>query len=237
MRKYFGFFLLLLLVSSCTGDLNVPYDWCYTLDYTDNQDGTSIGSGDWSFGLGMYPDEDGDLVFAYVHDINVSWTQVIVNFELPIASVVPLSLQGGVFGSPIPYTSVTVNTTTQNVYTAYFYPSQAQSSGRTITAIVHAPFVPESTFLQSIEIRGTGTNPFPTNDCAEDPTPTPSNTPESGMWCYTFDFTASSYSTIGAEPGFYQVTWGDGYTGSGWSSEDYSGTQELNYLALILLQN
>lgn len=57
-------------------------------------------------------------------------------------------------------------------------------------------------------------------------------------WCYYFDFTQESYSTIGTESGWFIQVWGDGWvSGSGYLSETNVITgidQEINYLRLTL---
>lgn len=200
MKNYILFVLTVILVSSCTDDLNVPYDWCYILDYTTSMEGTSIGTGSWVEGSGLRTD-NGELIFVYLNDNYVNWTQAIVEVEMPPLALVNLSVQGGFFGTTVPYSSVVIDTTSQTSFTSYFYPEQAGTTGRTISMILTT--LPIYTIdLVSIEIRGTGVNPFDENDCADDPTPTPTLTPLPSD---------SNWITFSDDDGSFQdyITYGD----------------------------
>jgi hypothetical protein len=198
--RFLVLLLAALLITNCSPnpDDDLSADWCYTFRLYEGLQDFSITAGVHQPGMGFVTDGTGLLMFSYGYDRFVEPKFIIVQVarQIGVEGSVTATVQGEIFGVTGGFTG-TVAGTNQQVVLA---PPQLGMAGNAInvTAEADQPFV-----VQSIEIRGDGSNPFDRNECDYDnpynPTPsaTPIGTPTSTM---TATSTATPSATVTSTP-------------------------------------
>jgi hypothetical protein len=219
MKRLIALLLLVVLAGCGTGVPDVDgTDWCYKFDFRLDDNGFNIAAGSWEDDLGLLTDGSGNLIFNYGFGTYVEPSFVIVVVQRPagITGDINISAAGDVFG-----VSSTFNATMPAAISSYPVVAQPGTVGISGNSINVTAFADQDLLLQSIEIRGMGGSPFPTNLCDDSQPLTPStDTPEpaetytpsltaaptltrtasptptptntpEGEWCYEWDFTVS----------------------------------------------
>ena len=196
---YAALTLFFLVLAGCQPPTPDNPDWCYTFDYTSGDYGSTLTSAVWEEGHGLVSAEDGLLSFSYDYGRSVTPSSVIVTAARGegVTGTIDVSATAILFG----ISASASQQVTEDVDTlALTLPAtSASDSGPTISITVQST---STIYLQSIEVRGMGANPFPTNGCG--PTATPAATGTSITPTGTETATVSPTATPTDTP---SITW------------------------------
>lgn len=148
-------------------------DWCYKYDFVEDDYGASIQDGTWIDGSGLATVED-DLRVSLIHPYTVEPLYTVVSAIRPDTSgSVSVIAQGNIFGI-----TLDIDETIPpgfDLGRLIFVPESAGSSASVIGQSFNIALKATSpVIIQSLEVLGTGTNPFPESNCdTTQQTPTP----------------------------------------------------------------
>jgi len=157
--------LVLLTVAGC-GTMTLPaVDWCYKMDFNTGDYGASIYRGRWTNGLGFTPDDDGTFNIQYIHTSDVIPDAVIFGLIRADSNQIPIDVtieQGSVFGMD---TGAITTTVPADVNIAQPILRQQGAGSDYIFIRGHAS---RTIVLVNMQVRGFGSNPFPSSNCSTD---------------------------------------------------------------------
>lgn len=162
--------LVVAALAGCSG--TVPEsDWCSLFDFATSDYGATINRGSWTAN-GITNDEDGRLDIVYVHSQNVQPTAIRVwlgrgeNTYSPI----DVTVYANVFGLRIGPLSSTFPESEWDYQATVLTPENNVLMGTVIEIKGKAT---ERIYLQSLEVRGNGPNPFGSSNCSTSATGQP----------------------------------------------------------------
>lgn len=183
--------LILIILAGCQpanpGPGDVPFDWCFTFDFTTSNTGIGTPYGTWEVGHGFTEDAAGRLSVGYTQDAVVTPGLVIVTVRRPTGSTGPINVQalGNIFGIPIDQDQTLPNGINSSVINIKPSGANQQSNTFNVSVLTTHPL-----YFESIEVEGSGISPFPQNPCSastgtptapffssDTPTPTATSTP------------------------------------------------------------
>lgn len=166
--KHSGLLLTVLafILASCGTVPNIDPDWCYTFHFDENNYSATVTAGEYEPFLG-FVNTGGTLNAVYTHTGIVEPSVAIVRMYVSTPSDAAISATFNIFGItgshsdtiPSYITSLELPLTVSAAATYGNSASVNISSSATIT-------------VYELEIQGTGSNPFPSNDCPPNPTAT-----------------------------------------------------------------
>lgn len=172
-------------------------DWCYVFDFTTGQQGFLITSGSLT-AQGITSDSTGLLQTSYGYDRDVYPNFVIVNVVRPtgITGDIEATAAGTAFGIQT-YFTATMPADINSAPLVFTPPANGVEIIGDRNAINITVDGSQPIAIASIDIRGMGASPFPSNPCDDStPTPgTPTGTP-SGTPTLTATATATSTGTV-----------------------------------------
>ncbi len=166
------------VLASCTEQPNY-FDWCYTYDFTQSDQGFNIQDGQWVDGLGFLTDESGLLIVNFTHDRDLTPNSASITVrtfydDTPYNNTISANIDIFGFRTEINSFFVPVNDVLIFEYElAGNLPGAPMQSE--INAVVDAT---APIYVQALTVRGLGGTPFETNPCSPDydpdnPTPAP----------------------------------------------------------------
>lgn len=172
-----------VILSGC--NQSVPtrtMDWCYKYDFVEDDYGISFASGHWIDGTGLNTDLDGRLSVSLDLGRTIETSYAVVSAvrgNVDDGSLDVLA-QGHIFG-------ITVDVDESipqgfDLGRLYFVPGYAGEGVSTLGSSFNISVeASKSIFIQSLEVLGTGANPFGMSNCeTNQQTPTPFVVPTSG---------------------------------------------------------
>lgn len=149
-----------MLLTGCTSALPAG-DWCYLFDFRTSSYGFTVNYGSWTPGAGFTPDANGRFQVLYTHGSVVTPNGVIILAQRAYAQAVPIKVVGkaDIFGisTGTLETEVPADVEGQNFLLAGTGVGSAklEITGEATSTII----------LMTMQVRGTGSNPFPSSNC------------------------------------------------------------------------
>jgi len=205
--------LAAVILAACSGGGGVPDtlqdpDWCYVFDFKSSDYGASVSSGTWLNGVG-FQTTLGELDISYTHNQIVEPGVVIAKIKATNANSSLFTANLFLFGIDESYSDTIPFDIDLELP---LVPDVAGTGGTIANVEITSDAI---ITVESVEVRSFGNNPFPENDCQNEPvatptvqslpsltptstatatstatstpTPTTTQTPEPG-WCYEWDF-------------------------------------------------
>lgn len=163
MIKRLCFLLLILLAAGCSS-ARPAVDWCYKFDFTSSNYSFTVLYGTWTSGAGFSPDGQGRFDISYTHTSTVHPDDVVFDVLRGDTNQLPIKVGGKVeiFGMD----SGTLETTVPPDVGLAELVLRQQGNGSDKLAIVGE--ATRTIILTAIQVRGFGSNPFPSSNCTTD---------------------------------------------------------------------
>lgn len=164
------FLAFLIVLSGCSPNNPQQTDWCYRYDFTTSSYSANIINGEWVEGEGFTQNASGFLNFNYSTAYTVQAAQVIVKVSRPDeVGDVDIEASADVFGVDVHIDELWADAYPDELELPFSQtdPSEIGSAVNVSLKTTH------NIYLESLEVRGFGVNPFPLNLCDNNPTPPP----------------------------------------------------------------
>lgn len=189
-RRFYILMTAVFIIAACTTPpLPDGYDWCFTYEFTQDDYGINIQNGEWINGLGIITDESGLLQMNWVEDQTIIPALIIVTVARPDGIIGDVGVQaaGIIFDVAANIDQTLPDSIDEAVLS--FEPETTISGSETANITVDAQ---QEIIIESIEVRGQGFSPFPTNECGPETfTPFPTETVTTPTFTPSSTFTPS----------------------------------------------
>lgn len=166
MKRILVFVLCAFILASCGSPDENDTDWCYTFYFPNSTNNFNITAGVWSEGQGLKTDDSGLLMFSYGYDRFVEPKYILVTVARPIGIVgdIPANVQGSIFGIGGSFSASLPSD--QNSAMITLQSDTIGLAGKDVNVSVDSS---SQLVIREIEVRGDGSNPFPSNECDKSP--------------------------------------------------------------------
>lgn len=166
---------LVLFMTSCAPGLPGA-SWCYEFDFTSSSYGFTVDQGVWTPGAGFTPNAQGRLTITYTHSQPVTPTGILIDAYRADTNIrLPIQVQGSasIFGIDVPEMMSMVPA---DVDSERFVLAPGTGAG-TSDQLLITGWVSRTVIINKMQVRGNGSNPFPSSNCSTDTIGTVADTP------------------------------------------------------------